>query len=208
MEVFVSLRTTLTTFLVGVLLLPEAAWSQQAAAAKPNPVAESGSLKIAAVEGEGAINNIRTRAATAPVVEVRDENNKPAVGAQVIFELPYAGPGGVFSGVMRYQTVKTDEQGRAAAKGFVPNDEEGRFNIKVTATMGDRAGGLVISQTNSRSTAQAKSSRKTLWVVLGVVVVGGIAGGIAATRGGSTAAGPVVNPVAITSGPITIGGPR
>jgi len=205
----VSLRTTLTTFLVGVLLLPEAAWSQQAAAAKPNPVAESGSLKIAAVEGEGAINNIRTRAATAPVVEVRDENNKPAVGAQVIFELPYAGPGGVFSGVMRYQTVKTDEQGRAAAKGFVPNDEDGRFNIKVTATQGNRAGGLVISQTNTRGTAaQAKNSRKTLWVVLAVVAVGGIAGGIAATRGGSTAAGPVVNPVAITYSPITVGGPR
>ena len=211
-----SPRTTLAIFLVGVLWFPEAGWPQQPAApkpdtapAKPAAAAPGRTLKVTAVQGEGAINNIRTRSGTAPAVDVRDDSNNPVAGAQVIFELPYAGASGTFTGMMRYQTVKTDEQGRAAATGFTPNDQEGRFNIKVTVTQGNQAGGLTISQTNSRgATAAAKSSRKTWWIVVAVAAVAGIAGGVAATRGGSGTATIETTPVSITAGPVTVGGPR
>ncbi|MGB9604559.1 MAG: hypothetical protein ACPL88_01615, partial [Bryobacteraceae bacterium] len=112
------------------------------APARPEP---PGILKVVVIEGEGAVNNIRTRSAVAPVVEVRDENDKPVVGAEVVFQLPPAGPGGVFHGWMRTQTVRTNEQGRAAASGYTPNDQPGRFNIKVTATLGNKTGSAVIA---------------------------------------------------------------
>jgi len=65
------------------------------------------------VQGEGAENNLRTRNATQPVVEVRDDGDKPVPGAEVVFQLPPAGPGGVFNGWMRTQTARTGPEGRA-----------------------------------------------------------------------------------------------
>src|SRR6185503_21069676 len=81
-------------------------------------VPQGGALKIVVIEGEGAKNNIRQRLAAQPVVEVRDEADKPVPGAEVVFQLPAAGAGGVFNGWMRTQTVKTNAQGQAAATGF------------------------------------------------------------------------------------------
>src|SRR5205809_1166002 len=115
---------------------------------------QSNGLKIVVVQGEGAENNLRTRNATQPVVEVRDDGDKPVPGAEVVFQLPPAGPGGVFNGWMRTQTARTGPEGRAQANGFVPNDEEGRFNIRVTATSGTKTSSAIIAQTNTRGTGQ------------------------------------------------------
>jgi hypothetical protein len=206
----VNSRAVLTICLTGALALPYPGWSQQVSGPKSNLVQGAGGLKIVVIQGEGATNNIRTKAVTLPVVEVRDDNDKPVANAEVIFQLPAAGPGGVFNGWMRNQTVRSNAQGQAGADGLTPNDEEGRFNIKVTATSGTKTGSVIIGQSNVRGAggAQAKSGRKTLWIVLGVIAVGGIAGGVAATRGDSNTTTVVTVPVTITAGPVTVGNPR
>jgi hypothetical protein len=67
------------------LLLPPPGWGQQASGPQSNLVApESGGLKIVVLKGEGAVNNIKARTATPPVVEVRDVEDKPVAGAEVV----------------------------------------------------------------------------------------------------------------------------
>jgi hypothetical protein len=112
---------------------------------------------------------------------------------------------------MRTQTTRTNAQGQAGAQGLTPNDEAGRFNIKVTATEGKRTGSLIIAQSNSTSgNGKQAKSKKTLWIVLGLAAAGAIAGGVAAAGGdnggGSTA--PVTVPITIGAGPVTVGGPK
>lgn len=187
--------------------------AQLAAAPQGQPAEPPGTLKIVVIEGEGAVNNVRTRSATAPVVEVRDENDKPVAGAEVVFQLPAAGPGGVFHGWMRTQTVRTDEKGRAAASGYAPNDQAGRFNIKVTATHRNKTGSAVISQTNvyrGGGTAPGIAGGRSGWwkIVVGLGTAGAVIGAVAATRGNGTAATTTYKPITITPGPITVGSPR
>lgn len=198
------------------LILALSCQAQQVSGPKSDLVqAQSGGLKIIVVQGEGAENNLRTRNATQPVVEVRDDGDKPVPGAEVVFQLPPAGPGGVFNGWMRTQTARTGPEGRAQTNGFAPNEEEGRFNIRVTATSGTKTSNAIIAQSNTRGTGngggpQAKSHKK-MWTIIAIVGVAALTGGIiAATRGGdsnSTAAA-VAIPVTITPGPVTVGGPR
>lgn len=202
-------RAIFAVCLAAVLATPATGWPQQVSGPKSNLQA-AGGLKITAIQGEGAINNTRTKSATPPAVEVRDDTDKPVAGVEVVFQLPAAGPGGVFNGWMRNQTARTDELGRAAASGFTPNDEEGRFNIKVMASQGNKNATLIIGQSNSRSGGPAeakKSSHKTMWIVLGVLAVGGIIAAVVVTHGdnGSTT---TTNPVTITPGPVGVGGPH
>lgn len=198
----------LSLVLAGALALP----AQQAPA--PKLAGESSGLQIVVIEGENARNSIRSRTAIAPVVEVRDEAGKPVAGAEVTFHLPAAGPGGAFYNWLQTQTVKTGENGRAAAAGYTPNDQEGRFNIKVTARQGGRTAGIVVAQTNLRggneAGAGAGGSKRNWWIAAGIIGAGALAGGIyAATNGnGNGAAGAVTNPVVITASPVTVGGPR
>src|SRR5260370_11729297 len=110
----------LSTF-IAVLSAP--AEAQQAAKA----------LKIVTLQGEGAVNDIKTKTITEPVVEVRDSRELPVANAEVVFQLPAMGPGGMFPDRGRVLTTRTNGQGQAAAAGLLPNNETGRFNIKVTA---------------------------------------------------------------------------
>jgi hypothetical protein len=148
------------------------------------------------------------------VVEVRDDSDKPVAGAEVVFQLPPAGPGGVFNGWMRTQTARTSADGRAEANGFAPNDEVGRFNIKVTATSGTKTTSAIIAQSNTQSGEDGGGpkarSRSNLWKILVVVGAAGLAGGIvAATRGGGSSSTETVTiPITISPGPVTVGGPR
>lgn len=199
------LKKVLATLLAGALIVP----AQQAT----NLVAQStGGLKIVVVQGEGATNNVRSRTATSPVVEIRDAADKPVAGAEVTFQLPVSGPGGYFNGWLRNQTVRSDANGRAAATGMTPNDEQGRFNIKVTAVEGSRNGSVVVAQSNvaGSGSSSAKSTKNNGWwkwaaVIGGAAIAGGI---VAGTRGDDavTATGPRV--VTVSPGVITVGGPR
>jgi hypothetical protein len=204
------LRSPLFVSLIFVL----SCQAQQVSGPKTDLVqAPGGEIKLVVVQGEGALNNIRTRSAAPLIVEVRDASNKPVVGSEVVFQLPPAGPGGVFNGWMRNQTARTNVEGRAETNGFTPNDEAGRFNIKVTATSGARSASVIVAQTNTPNGgagngSQAKS-KSGLWKVLLVVGAAGLAGGIvAATRGGSSTPPTPPTPITVSAGPITIGGPR
>ena len=208
------MRSVLTVLLCTVLVFP-AQQPQPALGVKteaPKPQAPPGPpIKIIVVEGEGGINSIRSRTAKPIVVEVRDTSDKPVADAEVVFQLPSVGPSGSFNGWMRTQTTRTDTQGRAGTNGYAPNDQEGRYNIKVMAAAASQTATLVVGQSNARGSGkdapEAKSSHKALWIALGVLGAGGVAIAVAATRGGNGTT-TTVNPVTISAGPVTVGGPR
>ena len=115
--------------------------------------------------------------------------------------------------MMRTQTARTGPEGRAQTNGFMPNEEEGRFNIRVSATSGTKTSNAIIAQVNTRGTGekgpQAKS-RSKMWTIIAIVGVAALTGGIvAAKHGGSSSDNTVVTvPVTISPGPVTVGGPR
>lgn len=222
-------RDILIYALIGALALP----AQQAAApAAPKQASQlvdqqpKGTLKINVLEGEGARNSIRNRTSVAPIVEVRDAADKPVTGAEVVFQLPLAGPGGMFNGWLRSQTVRTDEAGKATVTGYTPNTEAGRYNIKVTATAGSQTGSAVIAQINVESGAATSAAeaakggtmpappaamKKALpWRILGPVIGAAALGGVvAAVRGGKDSpASAASTPVSISAGAVTVGVPR
>jgi hypothetical protein len=200
----------LAFLLTAVLALPPCSLGQQMNVPSSKLVEPTGGLKIVVIQGEGAVNNIRSRTATQPVVQVRDQTDKPVEGAEVIFQLPAAGPGGVFNGWMRTQTTKTNAQGQAAASGFTPNEEAGRFNIKVTATSGEKTASAVIAQTNTGrgGAGSTGSGISKKWKVLLVVGAAALGGGIYAAKRGNGTTPTVYTPVTVTAGPVTVSGPR
>jgi len=172
-------------------------------------------LKIVTLQGEGAVNDIKSKTVTEPVVEVRDSRELPVADAEVVFQLPAMGPGGMFPDRGRVLTTRTNGQGQAAATGLLPNNETGRFNIKVTAGSSGRTASAIIAQSNSRdlgaSVRSANRSKSRKWKILAVVGGAAVAGGVyAATRGGSSAPTPppVVPVISVTTGPVTVGGPH
>ncbi len=192
--------------------------SQQTAAAAPQP---QGTLKINVIEGEGVRNSIRNRSAVSPIVEVKDTADKPVAGAEVVFQLPLAGPGGVFNGWLRSQTVRTDENGKATVTGYTPNTEAGRYNIKVTATSGSQTGSAVIAQINVENGAAMSGANpapgapsalkksipwKIVGPILGAAAIGGVAVGLRGDK--ATTPGAAANPVSISAGAVTVGVPR
>ena len=203
------MRSFLTVLMCTVLVCPaqqpQPALGVKTEAPKPQAPPPGPPIKIIAVEGEGGISSIRSRTAKPIVVEVRDTSDKPVADAEVVFQLPSVGASGSFNGWMRTQTTRTDAQGRAGTNGYVPNDQEGRFNVKVTAAAGGRTATLVVGQSNARGAGQ--STHKAVWIALGILGAGGIAIGVAATHGGNDT-GTAVNPVTISAGPVTVGGPR
>jgi len=171
-----------------------------------------GILKITVVEGDGAFNDIKKKTAHDAVVEVRDENNRLVPDARVVFSAPSAGPGGSFENGQKTYIATTDAMGRAKSRGFKPNTSEGRFQIKVTASDDGRTGSTVISQSNTLAGGtgfEPNKSHKTRYILVGVLGGAAVGGVVAATHGGGTAAvaSPPV-PTTISTGTITVGGPR
>jgi len=145
-------------------------------------------LKILILEGAGAINNVQTRRATPPVLEVNDANDRPVEGAEVVLRLPASGPSGSFANDQLTQTVKTNYQGQATVTGYAPNAQIGQLTINVTATLGNRMGRATISQTNSANTFAARPPEhshgiKKKWIIIGAVVAAvGTTVGVLLTR--------------------------
>ena len=135
-------------------------------------------LNIVVVEGEGAINNVRQRAARAPVVRVEDENHKPIAGAAVVFTLPTEGATGEFSHGGKSLTVITDSQGMASAQSLRLNQVAGKMPIHINTSYR----GLI-----------------AVIVILGAAAAGGAA--YFATRNSTSSTPPAVNP----PGPTPIG---
>ena len=173
------------------------------------PAQTAGFLKLTAVEGEGAFNDVRHRIAHPPVIRVVDESNNLIRGAEVTFTLPSVGPGGSFTSGPSSATATTDENGVVKCPAYKPNVEEGRFNIKVTAVYLGKMGSMIISQSNTLAGGTSvghEKKGKALWIVL-AVAGGATAGVIAATRHGATPAA-AVPPTTLSTVGITVGAPK
>jgi hypothetical protein len=172
-----------------------------------------GRLKIFVLQGNGAINNVKSGLSTAPVVEVRDLNDRPLEGVTVTFEVPASGPGAFFPQGKFSLTTRTDANGQAGATGFAANPQTGKFNIKVTATLGSDSTTVEIAQTNSNtlfaidSRKKSGISKKTWWIIAGVAAAGLTVGLVLSTRGGGSTSNPGVT-ITANPGPIVIGGPK
>lgn len=145
-------------------------------------------LFIQAIDGEGALNDIRARTAREPIVEVQDENHKPVAGVLVLFTTPGSGPSGVFPGGVSSFKATTGADGRATATGFKPNSVSGQFQIQVTATFQVLSTVAVINQTNVGKATSAQShaargiSAKAV-AIIGAVAAGGVVTGILLSHG-------------------------
>lgn len=176
----------------------------------PAAAQEPPRLNLTVVEGEGAINNVRQRLARETIVQVDDENHRPVAGAAVVFTLPSQGASGTFANGARSLTVISDNQGRAVARGLRPNNVQGKFEIRVTASQNGRTGSTTISQTNVVAAAGAGAaaggiSAKLIAIiaVAGAAVAGGV---VAGTRGGNDSQTPTST--TITAGTGSVGPPR
>jgi hypothetical protein len=197
LRAFSKLLYRLLCLLLAPLLVitqfPEIGLTQQAG---NSGQASTGPIRIAIVEGDGAINNVRQRVARETIVQVNDENNRPVAGALVTFALPNSGAGGSFPNGGRVANLLTDRAGRAVAPRFTPNNVAGDFQINVTASYEGQTATSVISQTNATAVGSATSSASAATsggggisgTVIGVIVA--VAGAVAtaavvATRGKS-----------------------
>jgi hypothetical protein len=178
--------------------------------------AEQRTLQVNVVDGEGAFNDIRRVQARIPVVEVRDEDNKPVQNARVVFQLPDMGASGTFADGSLTLISTTDAQGRASATGLRPNKTEGNFVITVTASKEGAVGHGEVRQSNTLAGGdQSVQSGGGHGKAKLLIAVAGAAGGIAiaALRAGggskssssSSSSAPVTS---LSTGAITIGGPR
>lgn len=214
LEVILTYRDLIVVALSAMLCLAPGAQAQQDAKVKAREAGPSGTLRIIVLEGENAINSIPLRTFTMPVIEVRDENDLPMEGADVTFNLPQVGPGAFFSNQQSSLKTRTNVQGQAAATGFRPNSEPGRFRIQVTASFGGRSGEAVITQVNSDKTLPAgaqvrpkKSSKKWLWIAL-AAGAGAAAGGAIWATSGDASTPATASTLTLIPGPITVGNPR
>jgi hypothetical protein len=184
------------------------AGAQDAKAAPPQAMV-AGALKILILEGNGALNSVDMRNAIPPVVEIRDQDDRPVEAASVVFRLPASGPGGTFNNQQLSKTAITNVHGQATSGPWVPNSTLGRFQIHVTATSGNRMGEADIVQTNTaRQLAMSGEPEKPKkshwkWIAIG-------AGAAALTVGivllvHHSSSGSSTPTVAINPGPVTIG---
>ena len=170
-------------------------------------------IKIVILDGDKAMNSIKERTANQPVVEVRDEFDRPVSGAEVTFQLPAVGPSASFPGGELQQQSVTNAQGQATTRGMVPNTQPGRFHIKVTARASDRTAAAIVNQENLNIVPEPKapSASSKWWKYLLIVgAAGGATGALAMSRGGSgsTGSGAAASSIAIIPGNISISAPR
>jgi hypothetical protein len=168
--------------------------------------AQSGSLHVVVLEGDGAINNIRAPRAKEPVVRVEDANNQGVAGAVVTFLLPAGGAGAIFGDGGSSLTLTTDDRGEAVARGLHANRIAGTFQIRVGASQGGRTAAASISQTNVDPGSHTSSHKIALLAILGGAAAGGAA---VAFRGGKAkAASPAPAATIVVPGTPAFGGPE
>jgi len=178
-------------------------------------------LNIVIVEGEGATNNIRQRAAREPIVQVEDENHKPVAGAAVIFTLPTHGAGGTFANGAHTLTAVTNEQGQAVARGFTTNNAKGSYQMRVTASRNGQTATANINMLNVAGAAGAGAGAAAagisgkliaVIIVIGAAAAGGAIAAVRAGGGGNTPAATIgagaATATTITPGTGTVGPPK
>jgi hypothetical protein len=174
------------------LVLAPALLSFQASAAQDNPQSQTSepTLTIRFVEGQGAINNVNRGTAFEPVIEVLNRRGQPVAGASVTFTLPAVGPGGTFPDGGKSLVTRTDENGRATARGLRPNRLAGQFEIRVTATREGESTTAMLTQTNAAPAESEHGSGRKWAIILGAVGAAAVVGIVAASGGGGSSAAP------------------
>lgn len=195
----------LALLLSGLMALP----AIPCAAAQDAP----GKLSLVVIDGEGAINNIKQRTAREPVVQVEDENHRPIAGAAVVFTLPSQGATGTFPGGGHSLTVMSDDQGRAIARGLRPNNVQGQYQIRVTASKNGQSANANINQSNAlvagaAGAAAAGGISGKLIAVIAVAAAAAAGGAIYATHNSGGNNNPAASMVTIAPGTGTVGPPR
>ena len=168
--------------------------------------AQDGSLHVVVLEGDGAINNIRSPRAKEPMVRVEDANNRGVAGAVVTFLLPADGAGAVFGDGGSSLTLTTDDRGEAVARGLHANRTTGTFQIRVSASGGGRTAAAAITQTNVDPGSHTSSRKIALIAILGGVAAGGAA--VALSGGKAKAASPPPPATIVVPGTPAFGGPQ
>jgi hypothetical protein len=194
--------------MVAAAQVPDAR-AQVSAGATAAQAGQPKSLLITIVEGEGALNDIRTRTAREPIVEVDDENHKPVAGALVLFSLDKTGSSYANFAGLPSVSVRTDQAGRAVATGFQTARKKGTYKINVHASIGVLVADTIINESNFEvlipenggppATVGVGSHHKVIWIVSGVLVAGAVAGIVLATQQSS--------PTTISTGTGTVGAP-
>ena len=168
--------------------------------------AQDASLHVVVLEGEGAINNIRSPRAKEPVVRVEDARNQGVAGAVVTFLLPASGAGGVFGDGGSSLTLTTDDRGEAMARGLHANRIPGTFQIRVSASRGGRTATAAIAQTNVDPGSHTSSRTIAILAIVGGAAAGGAA---VALRGGKgKAASSPTSATVVVPGTPSFGGPQ
>lgn len=160
-------------------------------------------LKVVALEGNGAINNIRLHRAKDPVVQVMDDQDRPISDATVTFTLPATGPSGAFVDGAKTLVVHTDREGKAYGRGLQPNGAAGQFQIAVTASYQGQVAQAAITQTNAGPAVGHSSTKK--FAIL-AIIGGAAAGGAFAARGHGTRPAAAAPGTVIVAGDPSLGG--
>jgi len=185
----------LSLLLVSLLFSPSLSWGQ-----------DPQSLSIIVVAGEGAIHNIIRQVAVEPIVEVQDEQGRPVAGATVILRSPEIGPSASFIDGSRRMTVRTNELGRACARGMVPNTQEGAYTIELTVTMAGRRATATIAQTNAVPAEAAAKKKPFAWKLLVGIAAAAAAGVVIAVQQSDKEGSP--QRTTVTLGTVQVGPPR
>lgn len=143
----------------------------------PAQQASTAPLRIVVLAGEDAVNVIQQKTAVAPLVEIRDRNNVPVVGATVTFSI--SGNSAAFAGGAQTLTVVTNAAGQAAAASLSPV-ASGAVQINVAAAFQGQTIAATIAQTNVLTAAEAATAGATATSATGAST---------ATSGTTTAAG-------------------
>jgi uncharacterized protein GlcG (DUF336 family) len=193
-------RPLLSLFMVVLLVAQSTAAAQEPAA----------NLRITVLEGEGSMNNIKLRSPRNLVVQVEDSNKKPLPQVAVTFTAPTTGAGGAFSNGDATTTVTTDTQGRASVRGFRPNTQPGKFEIRVSASSNGETARAAITQFNMAVSAPAPKKSNSGKLIAIVAVVGGAAaaGGFIATRKSGTTTPPPLPSLTVSAGAGSVGPPQ
>ena len=134
------------------------------ATAPPTPGAHAATvhtLNVTVVSGRNGANILRPGLAALPVVEVRDAQNHPIVGALVRFTTPTDGATVTFPDGSHAFSVVSDPSGRATLESMQPSGV-GSFTIEVSAGFNGLYGEATIPQSNFATLRAASASGATL----------------------------------------------
>ena len=180
--------------------------------ASPDPVPVQGpalagrGLKIYVLVGRAGVNRLRDGVSSVPVIEIRDRDDVPQEGVNVVIEVPKSGPGATFPSGATQRSFRTNVTGQIVADGYTPNQMLGKFSVLVSADNGINQAKLSFQQENTNQTMleyqAAKKNAWRKWAYIGAAAAGGIIAAVVLTRSsGSSTPNVSVNP-----GTVIIGG--